>query len=192
LIGLIVEEILLQGGEILAMREAKEFYLWLIGEMRKKVNIATNGVLINDEWADSLILGSNSIAISVNAATKRTHETVNRGSDFDKVIDNIKKLVSKKCSTGAAAGIIFHYTIVPENVDEIADAIELADSLGCDAINYGYSDSVPSFLEENGELRDKLKDTLMGLIRSRDFKVRIALDRLELLGVYPKLRCSAG
>jgi len=179
-----VEEVLLQGGEILAMKEAKDFYLWLTNEMRKKANITTNGMLINDEWAEHLMRGSNCVTVSVNAATKETHEAVNCGSDFFKVLDNIKKLISRKRSGGAAVDIVFHFTIVPENIHEIVDAIELADDLGCDTINYGYSNSVPAFLETHGELSDQVKSSLIRLLDSRDLRVKIAFDRLKLLGIY--------
>lgn len=46
----------------------------------------------NHEWAEHLVYGSRKIRISVNAATKRTHELINKVSNYDKVIENIKKL----------------------------------------------------------------------------------------------------
>ena len=144
-----VDDIELQGGEVLAMGNAKELYLWLTQEMGKKVNLITNGVLISDEWAEHLVKGANWIQISVNAATKKTHELVNQNSNFGRVIENIKKMIRLKSQYGVDVEIIYKYTILSENMDEIGRAVEFADALGCDTIAFGYDVSLPALLEDD-------------------------------------------
>lgn len=177
-----VENIELQGGEIMAMRDAKKLYLWLTKQMNKKVNLITNGVLINDEWAEYLVQGSGKIRISVNAASKKTHELINKGSNYEKVINNIRKLISLKQHHNLAVKIQYKFTIVPENIHEIADAIEVADNLGCDKINYGYDHRVPSIIRGNNELRGYLKHKINQLVGS-NLKIEIEQSRLRLLGL---------
>lgn len=177
-----VENIEFQGGEVLAMKGAKKMYLWLTKEMDKKINLITNGILINDEWAEHLVYGSRKIRISVNAATKRTHELINKGSNYERVIENIKKLIYLKQRYNSDISIQYKFTIVPENISEIADAIEVADRLGCDKINYGYDNSVPSIIKRNTELREHLKDRINQLIGS-NLKIEIERYRLKKLGL---------
>ncbi len=177
-----IEDIDFQGGEILAMKNAREMYLWLTKELHKKVNLITNGILINEEWADHLVKGSNWIQISVNAATKEIHETVNRNSNFARVIDNIKKLTHLKNEYGSDVKIAYKFTIVPENIHEVRDAITLADDLGCDQIAFGFDASIPGFLQGNEQLRENIKNSISQL-RNKGLKIDIENKRLEQLGL---------
>ncbi len=177
-----IEEIDFQGGEILEMKNAREMYLWLTRELHKKVNLITNGVLINDEWADHLVKGSNWIQISANAATKETHETVNRNSSFARVIDNIKKLTHLKNECRSNVKIVYKFTIVTENIHEVSDAIKLADDLGCDQIAFGFDASIPRFLRDDKQLKETIKNRI-ALIRSHGLKINIENKRLEQLGL---------
>jgi sulfatase maturation enzyme AslB (radical SAM superfamily) len=177
-----VDEIELQGGEVLAMKNAKELYLWLTREMGKKVNLITNGVLISDEWAEYLVKGANWIQISVNAATKRTHELVNQNSNFERVIENIRKMIRLKGQYEMDVEIIYKFTILSENTDEIGNAVEFADALGCDTIAFGYDVSIPALLEDDRDRREKLKNTIAKLTQD-PLRITIGLKRLEQLGL---------
>ena len=178
-----VEDIRLTGGEVLAMENAKAIYLMLTREKRKKVDIVTNGTLINKEWAGHLVRGSKQIQISVNSATKKTHLLVNRGSNFDKVIHNIETMIAFKKMTQSVVRIQFKYTICAKNIHEIIEAIELAEILGCDEIGFGYDRAtVPFILNKATELRNRIKEGLESLIE-RDLDVRIERRTLNLLGL---------
>lgn len=177
-----VEEIEMQGGEILAMENAKTLYLWLTTELNKKVNLITNGLLINDEWAYHLVNGSSWIQISINAATKRTHELVNKNSDFDKVISNVNKLIKLKHLHCFTVNIIYKFTVITENVHEIADAILAAEEFGFDEIHFGHDAIVIDYLAKNHELRKKLRTQILQCTKS-NYKVTIERNRLEHLGL---------
>ena len=178
-----IENIEFQGGEILAMKDAREMYLWLTQQMNRKVNIITNGLLINDKWADCLVKGSKKITISVNAATDKTHELVNCGSNFLKVANNIRKLVALKRQYGLAVEIWFKYTIVPENIQEIAAAIEVAKGLGCDWISYGYSSEILAFFQQHEDVRQEMKNTLSQVIENNQIGIQVECGRLKQLGL---------
>jgi len=178
-----VEEIVLQGGEILAMSSAKELFLTLAREKNKKVNIITNGLLLNDVWMEHILSNSNWIEISFNAATKQTHETVNRGSNSRKVVNNIKRLAKLKEQYKSDIEIIFKYTVVPENITEIPDAIKFAETLGCNRIVYGYSKKALAMLDNDVYLRNRLKERLNYVISNNDIKIKIEKDRLYHTGL---------
>ena len=177
-----VKRPIVQGGETLAIKSAKDFYIWLTELMGKKVLMLTNGLLINDEWANRLVLNSDVIYISVNAATEKTFQSVTGSSDFTKVIANIEKLINVKKKHKSDVTINFHFTIVPENIHEVAEAIVLADRIGCDCINYGFDRSIPAFLGKNKDIYVKIKDDIRTLLNSRALRIKIEANRLEQLG----------
>lgn len=178
----LVKRPIVQGGETLAIKSAKEFYIWLTERLGKKVLMLTNGVLINDDWANRLVINSDVIYISVNAATEKTFKSVTGSSDFAKVIANIKKLVNVKREYRSDVTINFHFTIVPENIHEITEAIFVADSIGCDCINYGFDRSIPAFLEDNKEIYVKIKNDISTLLGKYSLRIKIEENRLGQLG----------
>lgn len=177
-----VREVELQGGEVLAIKDAKEFYRWLVDETRTKVNLITNGLLITEEWAERMVRGGNWIQVSVNAASKATHEIVNAGSKFDRAIGSLRMLVRAKRHQAAKTQIIFKYTAVPENLHELADAVELAAELGCDKIAFGYDQSVPNYLAAHPELSERLRRRFAELCAA-GLALAIERNRLRQLGL---------
>jgi len=180
-----VQDILLQGGEILAMKSGKELFLFLTQRLHKKVDIITNGILIDDTWAEYLVRGCNWIVISVNAATKPIHEKVNLGSNFNTVITNIAKLISYKKLYGLNVKIKFKFTIVPDNIMEIADAIVLSNEIGCDQIEFGYDPCVLSYLRENNDLKQELAQKIESTINRNKLSDFVDVSRLQYLGLLP-------
>lgn len=180
-----VKKIIFQGGEILFMKDAKNIYTWLTEKMGKKVDLITNGTLIDKIWSERLVNGSNWIMISVNAATAETHELINRGSSFKKVIDSIQALIKIKKMRNSPCQIIYRFTIVPENIYEIPAGIQLADSLGCDAINFGYDkQTVPDFLHLNKTSAIDIKAKIARLVRQNKLHLDIEKERLQCLGLW--------
>ena len=178
-----INDILLNGGEVLAIKSAKELCIWLTERMQKKIKLITNGLLINREWAEKLVRGSEWIEISVNAATGKTHEFINRGSDFNRVIRNIKMLIYLKRAYSMKTDIRFHFTIIPENVHEIAQAIKFADDLGCDLIAYSFdSPRTEDFLSKHKNIKAKIKDEIAKLANS-NLSIKILRNQLEQLGL---------
>jgi MoaA/NifB/PqqE/SkfB family radical SAM enzyme len=171
-----VEDCELQGGEILAMREARAFYLWLTAR-GTRTSLITNGLLVDDEWAEHLARGARWVQVSVNASTKATHELVNHGSKFERVLGGLGRLVDTRRRLASDVAIVYKFTIVTANVHEIADAIGLAESLGCDEIAFGYDAPVPAYLAERPDLARALRQRLAGLLAAPR---RIAVERTRL------------
>jgi hypothetical protein len=78
--------------------------------------------------------------------------------------------------------ISYKFTIVPENIIEIADAIVFANTLGCDEFSFGYSRSVPNLLQDQPELVDHLRERLSDIL-AENLDIRIERNRLEHLGL---------
>jgi pyruvate-formate lyase-activating enzyme len=169
-----VEMVILTGGEILAIPSARELFLWLSREMNKKVDVLSNGSLITPEWAEYLVKGGGRLSISVNAATPETYKRICQGN-FPRIIENLKKLVELKQKFKTPCEIRFGFTIIPENAHEIADAIVLANSLGCDVLGFSFATSGKEFLAQQEDLRRQLKVKITQVIN--DPKVAIAIEK---------------
>jgi MoaA/NifB/PqqE/SkfB family radical SAM enzyme len=177
-----VQDVEIQGGEIFAMKGAKDFYLWLTSARAKKVNVITNGLLLTESWADHMVRTSNWIQVSVNAASKSVHEVVNAGSKFERVVENLRMLVRAKRRESAPTATIYKYTIVPENVHELADAVLCAQDLECDQIAFGYDHAVPQFLAANPDRTRRLRTILADLL-AQTLPITIERKRLRQLGL---------
>ena len=65
------ESIEIQGGEPLCIKAAKKFFDYAASK-GKKISLLTNGLLVNDEWAERFARHSRFVYFSLNAATKHT------------------------------------------------------------------------------------------------------------------------
>lgn len=153
-----IENINIQGGEPLAMKACKRAYLYITEEQGKKVNFLTNGMLINDEWADIIARNSSRITVSLNATNKKTHEQINVGSNWDRVIDNSKRLIASRDRQKTELRIVAHFTMVRENIETVPEFIGLAEEMKFDEVNFGYDYCIPDHLRQNKELMDSLKE----------------------------------
>ncbi len=150
------EEIVLQGGEPLYVRPCLDYMRYLEG-IGKRYTLLTNGLLIVDSTALRLARHAKVVSISINGASKRTHETVNRGSRFERILGNIQRLRSARTRLGTDLVVSGRMTLTVDNVHEIPLFLRTFRAMGFDRVNFGYvRDSVPGFLAAHPELRSEL------------------------------------
>jgi sulfatase maturation enzyme AslB (radical SAM superfamily) len=98
--------------------------------------LVTNGVLLRGK--QQVILDNiDSLTISLNAATSKTHESVMGIKDeFDGIIESIRELVQKNRDLQKPLNIYTTYVVLRQNLDEITEFIKLAESIGLDRIYF--------------------------------------------------------
>jgi len=98
--------------------------------------LVTNGVLLREKQ-DVILDHIDSLTISLNAATAKTHETVMgiKGA-FERIIDAIRKLVQKKRGLNKPLNIYTTYVVLRQNLHEIPEFINLAESIGLDRVYF--------------------------------------------------------
>ena len=75
------------------------------------------------------------ILVSLDAATPETYALLRPGSDFERVIHNVKRFMAlRRQRTDWMPQIIFHFIVTRSNFHEISDYIELARSCGVNSI----------------------------------------------------------
>jgi len=120
-------------GEIFLNKDLMKMY----GYLKKKwpgihIELFDTFYFIDEEQAKKILdLSLDTIFISIDAATKETYELIRAGSDFNRVVGNIKRFIElKKERKAYFPEIIFHYVINKMNVQEAIAFIELVKSLG--------------------------------------------------------------
>jgi len=171
-----------QGGESLFIKEANQFFDHATSQ-GKRINLITNCTLVNDIWAEKIARHSGFVHISLNASKKETHETINRGSNWEKVLENIQKIKKAKEELGTDLNIIGHMTILLRNMDELPDFIKNYEKFGFDTINFGYTRSVQFYMKANPLKRKALGKKVKAVIADLKHPKNVDALRLELLGL---------
>jgi len=179
------EEIEIQGGEPLFINSAKKFFEYASASS-KKVDFLTNGLLIDGAWAEKIAKYSSKIYFSLNAATKNTHEKVNKGSNWEKVIANIKKVRDARDKLRTDLRIHGHMTIVPGNLEEVGMFIADFEKNGFDSIDFGYDSlNLLPYLKSHASQINALQEQISSIlsVMGKDIK-KVGLLRLKILGLY--------
>jgi len=171
-----------QGGESLFIKEANQFFDHAASQ-GKKINLITNCTLVNDLWAEKIARHSNFVHISLNATNKKTHENINRGSNWEKVLENIQRIKKAKEKIGSDLNIIGHMTILLRNMDEIPDFIRKYKEFGFDTINFGYTRSVQFYMKGNPLKRKSLGQKVKQALEELEYPEDVDALRLVLLGL---------
>ncbi|MDI3484795.1 MAG: hypothetical protein PWQ50_15 [Methanolobus sp.] len=176
------QEIVIQGGETLFIPQCIQ-YMDYLASHEKKYTILTNGTLIDDAMADKLSREANVVSISINAATKETHEKVNRGSKWENVISGIEKLVEFRSQNKSSLTIYGRMTLTIHSLHEIPLFLETYKDIGFDRINFGFDKStVPGYLRNNPEFKKMLSESVREKLKFADCS-KIDYLRLEQLGL---------
>jgi radical SAM protein with 4Fe4S-binding SPASM domain len=120
----------LSGGEPLLHPEIRA----LLGYAAPKVKLQllTNGTLIDREWAEFLAQTISSIQISVDGSTQETHDAIRGNGTFDRAMRAVECLQN----AGLAERITLSATIMKQNLDDLPGIIALAERLGIPSVRF--------------------------------------------------------
>ena len=99
--------------------------------------ITTNALALSEKFSEKLLeAGLDMLSISLHGATREIAEAVMKGSQFDRIINNIRALQSLKRIKGLTRPeIYFNYVGMRINIHELPDFIALAADLGVRFVN---------------------------------------------------------
>jgi MoaA/NifB/PqqE/SkfB family radical SAM enzyme len=98
--------------------------------------IATNGMLLDKIDVEKLLNCLNQCIISFDASTKDLFEDIRKGSDFDRILKNIKTLVETRNRNKISTGILLHTVITKKNLEDVKDIPEIAAKLDVDKVRF--------------------------------------------------------
>lgn len=104
---------------------------------------------IDERIAKELIeMGVDRIFASIDGATKETYEKIRDGSNFERVINNVRNLIRLKKEMNAYyPELDFHYIITKTNIHEIPQYIELVYSLNSENSKIQFTRMIYKFKE---------------------------------------------
>ncbi len=98
------------------------------------VGLLTNGLLLNAEMTHKLLnAGIDWICFSIDSPEKEEYEKIRRGSDFSRVMQNIKYFSQKR---PVGIKVMLNYVMMKSNFDQLTEMVRLAVELGVDQINF--------------------------------------------------------
>ncbi len=177
-----VKQIDLQGGEPLYLKSARKYFDHCISK-NKQVSFLTNGTIMSEIWAEKIVKYSRTISISLNAATKVTHERINLGSKWETVLENIQLLKNAKTKSDSKMEIAGHMTITTTNLQEIPIFIYKYKEFGFDRIKFGFDLRVPIYLKLHPTIKKILAEKITTSIKQQPNKKAINIERLKYLGL---------
>ena len=147
-----------------------------------EIGLVTNGSTLSDKRAELIRKYGMWCRISMDAATSKTHKIIHRTSneDFDRRINNIKKLTNNKPDT-LTVGISF--IITQDNYEEVYAAAHLYSKLNLDHLRYSWMYDKEG---KGGLTSDQIEDLkheikfLQGVYDTDKFKIFTEADRIDL------------
>ncbi|MBL7057367.1 radical SAM protein [Candidatus Woesearchaeota archaeon] len=128
------------------------------------VGFHTNGLLLTKDIAEKIIASDLSwLNISIDSHKKETYEQIRKGSDYEKVIANIKYLTYLIKKTNSKLELTLVIVIMNHNLKELPDYIKFFGSIGVENIKAQrvhimdeYPEKKKKFVVKNKELSKKM------------------------------------
>lgn len=100
----------------------------------------TNGTLLFGERAQAVLGGDvDEIAVSIDTPDSRLFEDIRTGASFQRVTDNVRKLISARNERGTnTPRIVIAAVAMKETVDDLPTLTDFVADLGADAIEVNY------------------------------------------------------
>lgn len=175
------ETILLSGGEPLLIDDCRE-YMGHLASKGKKFSFSTNGTLITPDIARFLAPNLKFLTISLNAASKEVHESVNVGSSYDQALSNIQLLRHERSRGNGDFYIIGRMTITKPALHEIPRFIRDYAEMGFDKINFGFDKAtVPTYLNSHRQIKAKLRRDLTAALNETEDPSKVDIRQLRPL-----------
>lgn len=145
------------------------------------LRIVSNGVLLTSDrfsWLENANVKQIRLNISIDASTKETYDKIRLRGDWNKLLENLQHIKSKKLSSdiGKRLHITLSFVVQLPNVHEISSFARFAREYGADAVNFqrlggGHVPEWDFIKNNNLEAIKILNDQLAAPIMSEPFVI---------------------
>lgn len=129
-------------------------FLRICKERKVFINIVSNGMLLSERICKELIGNDflRTFSFSFDAFKKETLESIRRGADYNKIVENMKTMTSlKKFYRKNLPLINIRYAVMKRNIEELSSLIEFASKIGIDRVTVNYL-NVANDIDKNESL----------------------------------------
>jgi MoaA/NifB/PqqE/SkfB family radical SAM enzyme len=145
----VIEEVTLMGWGEPTMHPNFEEMLSIIDNHSARKYFCTNGMRL-DVIKDALFKYNVDVfGVSVDGATPETNNRIRRGSDLNKVVENLKEIVKIKNEKGLKyPWINFVFCAMKSNLHELPDLVKLAADIGIEEVKVVYLTAFDDYLAD--------------------------------------------
>jgi len=153
-----MERLVWLGGEVFLYKHFEEMFDEACKWNNLKQQIITNGLAPNPRWIEKIIKAQNTeLTFSIDGVTKEVYEEIRQGSNFERVVENVKYIMKLKKELGIKKDIRMNSVIMKTNYKQIYDLLDFAKELGFNQLSLMalHFDSAPNENIFYGETRDQ-------------------------------------
>ena len=153
-----MERLVWLGGEVFLYKHFEEMFDEAGKWNNLRQQIITNGYVLNEKWMNKIIRTQNTeLTFSIDGATKEVYEEIRQGSNFERVLSNIRYIFNLKKTLGIKKDIRMNSVIMKTNYKQIYDLLELAHNEGFNQLSLMalHFDSAPNENIFYGATRDQ-------------------------------------
>lgn len=126
-----MERLVWLGGEVFLYKHFEEMFDEAGKWDNLKQQVITNGVALNKKWIEKIINTNNSeLTFSIDGTTKEVYEEIRQGSNFEKLLENVRYTMETKKKFGVQKDIRMNAVIMKTNYMQIYDLLEFAKKEG--------------------------------------------------------------
>lgn len=153
-----MERLVWLGGEVFLYKHFEEMFDEACKWNNLKQQIITNGLAPNPRWIEKIIKAQNTeLTFSIDGVTKEVYEEIRQGSNFERVVENVKYIMKLKRELGITKDIRMNSVIMKTNYKQIYDLLDFAKELGFNQLSLMalHFDSAPNENIFYGDTRDQ-------------------------------------
>lgn len=153
-----MERLVWLGGEVFLYKHFEEMFDEACKWNNLKQQIITNGLAPNPRWIEKIIKAQNTeLTFSIDGVTKEVYEEIRQGSNFEKVVENVKYIMKLKRELGIKKDIRMNSVIMKTNYKQIYDLLDFAKEVGFNQLSLMalHFDSAPNENIFYGDTRDQ-------------------------------------
>lgn len=126
-----LERLVWLGGEVFLYKHFEEMFDEAGKWDNLKQQVITNGVALNKKWIEKIINTENSeLTFSIDGTTKEVYEEIRQGSNFEKLLENVRYTMETKKKFGIQKDIRMNAVIMKTNYMQIYDLLDFAKKEG--------------------------------------------------------------
>ena len=187
-----LNSILWQGGEVFLVDYFKEFFEEASRYPHLLQEINTNGLLITEEWAESMAKTNVRLIFSIDSVDKNIYEYIRKGADLETLIRNINLIKEAKRRYNKIDAIdVINIVVMRSNYQYLNSFIDFALQYGFLSLNFMYmvGNTCPEeniFNPRDNEAMAYLRQSMPNIIQEANkFGIKVTYDFARCL--YEKL-----
>lgn len=174
----------LVGGEPLIRKDFKDILFAVSKKTLGKLNVVTNGILIDDEIIEAFIKSKMMLlSVSLDGYGKNHDKNRERDGIWDKIIFNLENLQAQKRKLKISKPMVDIKTIVLENnLDDLPKLYKLCDEMGFDFLSVSFLRN--NNLKQNSHLREEFGEEFW----KTEYPIKPYFDMAHFEEVYKEIR----